>query len=89
MVISPKRRIAIGCAMALGPIAVFLFVSTFSAFFSSNTILFWRYVSAFGFAAFGPLGLIAIIIGVIIHQTSHKKPICQMSKMVSVSTICR
>lgn len=61
----PLARIAIGLVLPLGPIAIFLFVSAFPGLFSSNTILMWHYLSAFGLVLTGPIGFILIVTGVI------------------------
>jgi hypothetical protein len=62
---SPIFRIAVGCGIAVGPIATFFFVSKFPGFFSEKTILAWHYISAFGISFYGPIGLILVIIGII------------------------
>ena len=51
----------------LGPIAIFFFMATFPSLFSSNTVLLWHYLSAFGLIVYVPVGLIIIAIGVVVR----------------------
>jgi hypothetical protein len=55
--------IATGWMVMLGPIAIFFFMSGFSKLFDSNTILFWHYLSAFGFIIYFPAGLAMLLFG--------------------------
>lgn len=61
----------IGVAIAFGPIVIFLFVSLFSSFFGSNTVLFWHYLSAFGLIVYLPVGLAIVAIGWIVCRRSR------------------
>ena len=57
------RTIVLGLTILLGPSVPFLFVGLFSSLFSSETILFWHYASAFGAIFYLPVGLIILSIG--------------------------
>jgi hypothetical protein len=61
----------IGLVVMLGPIAIFFFMATFPALFSTNTIMLWHYLSAFGLVLYVPLGLAIFMFG--IHRYRHKK----------------
>jgi hypothetical protein len=54
----------IGLLVMLGPIAGFLFVANFSALFSTDTIMLWHILSAFGFIFYVPLGLAILVSGI-------------------------
>ena len=57
----------VGLTIMLGPIAIFFFMATFPSLFSSNTVLLWHYLSAFGLIVYVPVGLIIIAIGVVVR----------------------
>jgi hypothetical protein len=58
-----NRLIVLGLAVMVGPIVIFLIVSSLPKIFSSNTVLFWHYLSAFGLLFYGPIGLFILIFG--------------------------
>lgn len=55
--------VLVGALIMGGPIAIFLFISTFSRFFSENTVLGWHYVSAFLLPIYAPIGLCVALFG--------------------------
>lgn len=63
-----------GLVIAFGPIAIFIFVAIFPSLFSSNTVLFWHYLSAFGLIIYLPAGLLLAAIGVFVRSIGRVSP---------------
>lgn len=52
-----------GLVIMIGPIAAFLIASALPGLFSSGTVLFLHYFSAFGLILYIPLGLVIMVVG--------------------------